>query len=158
VRRSYSTGAETLPKSGRVRTVPLAPAVAEALARLGQRAHFTGRDDLVFATATGGRLNAWSLRRRYKATAKRAGLRPLRFHDLRHACGSNLAAAGFSIVEIQQYMGHADIETTSIYLHAKDRGDEADRFGIAFAVEPIECGTDVVGDPSSYSASNSFAL
>jgi integrase len=138
VRRSFSYGVETAPKSGRVRTVPLAPAVAQALASLGLRGHFTDRDDLVFATETGGRLDAWTLRRRYGAAVKRAGLRRLRFHDLRHSFGSNLAAAGFSIVDIQAFMGHADIGTTMIYMHAKQRGDEAQRLGAAFAVEKIE--------------------
>jgi integrase len=138
VRRSYSHGAETAPKSGRVRTVPLSLGVGQALARLGQRPHLTGRDDFVFAGETGERLDSWSLRERYKSAAKRAGLRPLRFHDLRHSFGSNLAAAGESIVSIQSYMGHADIKTTMVYMHARDRGDDADRLTAAFAVEPIE--------------------
>jgi hypothetical protein len=34
-----------------------------------------------------------------------AGLRPLRFHDLRHTYGSLLAAAGIDLVSIQAVMG-----------------------------------------------------
>src|SRR3954453_9953851 len=45
---SFSGGRLTPPKSGKVRPVPMAPAVAEALARLGQREYFTGEDELVF--------------------------------------------------------------------------------------------------------------
>ena len=37
--RSYAGGQLTTPKSGKVRSVPMAPDVAEALARLGQREH-----------------------------------------------------------------------------------------------------------------------
>ena len=48
VRASFAGGALTTPKSGKVRSVPLAPDVAEALARLAEREHWTGDDDLVF--------------------------------------------------------------------------------------------------------------
>ena len=48
VRASYSAGALTSPKSGKVRAVPMAPAVASALARLSDRGHSTGDEDLVF--------------------------------------------------------------------------------------------------------------
>jgi integrase len=41
VRASYAGGALTTPKSGRVRSVPLAPEVAAVLARLGQRARWS---------------------------------------------------------------------------------------------------------------------
>jgi integrase len=42
---SYGLGTVTTPKPGKVRSALLAPDVAEALARLGQRQHFTGDDD-----------------------------------------------------------------------------------------------------------------
>jgi integrase len=84
VRASYSAGQLTSPKSGKVRGVPMAPDVASALARLGAREHFTGDDDLVFCGETGSYLDGSALRRRYKAALQSAGLRSLRFHDLRH--------------------------------------------------------------------------
>jgi integrase len=51
VRRSATVGANATiktPKSGRVRSVPMVPQIATALARLGQREQFAGPDDLVF--------------------------------------------------------------------------------------------------------------
>jgi integrase len=87
VRRSFSTGWLTTPKSGKVRAVPLAPDVAAVLARLGQRERWTGDDELVFPGVLGGFLCDSALRRRYKAALARAGLRQLRFHDLRHSSG-----------------------------------------------------------------------
>ena len=48
VRASYAEGQLTTPKSGKVRSVPMAPDVAKALAGLGQRGGWTGDDDLVF--------------------------------------------------------------------------------------------------------------
>jgi integrase len=47
VRASYAEGQLTTPKNGKVRAVPLAPQVASALARLGERERSTGEDDLV---------------------------------------------------------------------------------------------------------------
>ena len=69
VRASYSAGQLTTPKSGKVRSVPMAPDVAAAIARLGQRDEFIGEDDFVFA----GGFGAADQRRRTvaRATAKR---------------------------------------------------------------------------------------
>lgn len=47
VRSSYAGGRLTTPKSGKVRSVPMAPDVAAALAALGRRECWTGDDDLV---------------------------------------------------------------------------------------------------------------
>src|SRR3954452_12028793 len=54
VTASYTNGELSTPKSGKVRSVPMAPAVGEALAGLGQRDNFTTEDDLVFVGQAGG--------------------------------------------------------------------------------------------------------
>ena len=49
---------------------------------------------------------------------ERNGLRKIRFHDLRHSCASLLYAHGVSLKEIQEWLGHSNISTTSnIYTH-----------------------------------------
>jgi integrase len=131
VRGSYAAGALTAPKSGRVRSVPLVDDAATLLARLGHRPSFTGEDDLVFCEAMGEYLADDRLRRRYHAALSTAGLRRLRFHDLRHTFGS-LAITKADIVEVQAWMGHADVTTTMRYLHYRDRADAAARLGTAF--------------------------
>ncbi|HEY3434826.1 MAG TPA: tyrosine-type recombinase/integrase, partial [Solirubrobacterales bacterium] len=77
VRGSYAEGVLTTPKSGKVRSVPLAPSVAEILAKLGQRDQWTGDDDLVFVGQAGGYLDGRALRRRYDKALERANLRKL---------------------------------------------------------------------------------
>jgi integrase len=72
------------------------------------------------------------LGRRYKAAQRKAGLRPLRFHDLRHTFGS-LAVNRASIVQVQGWMGHADIKTTMRYLHYKSHANDAALLDGAFA-------------------------
>jgi Phage integrase family len=38
-------------------------------------------------------------------------------HDLRHTFGTQLAATGQPIRSIQEFLGHADVKTTQIYMH-----------------------------------------
>ena len=40
-------------------------------------------------------------------------MKRIRFHDLRHSCASLLYANGVSLKEIQEWLGHSDISTTS---------------------------------------------
>ena len=134
VRVSFSTGQLTTPKSGKVRAVPLAPAVASALAPLSRRADWTGDDDLVFVGIAGEYLDGSALRRRYKAALAAAGLRPLRFHDLRHTFGTRMIAKA-DIRRVQEWMGHSNMQTTMRYLHYAPREEDARLVAEAFEVE-----------------------
>jgi integrase len=107
VRGSYAAGVLTAPKFGKVRAVPMAPDVASALAQLGRRTDWVGDDDLVFTGEAGSYLDGSALRRRYKSALAAAGLRQLRFHDLRHTFGTRMIAEA-DIRRVQEWMGHAD--------------------------------------------------
>jgi len=49
---------------------------------------------------------------------KKAGLRKIRFHDLRHSCATLMYAKGVQLKDMQLWLGHSDISTTSnIYTH-----------------------------------------
>jgi integrase len=117
VRRSYSRGQWTTPKSRRAsRAVPMADRVAAELELHFQRSDYVHDDDLVFAHPHTGRpYDASKSRVRFKQALKRAGLRDLRFHDLRHTYGTRMAAAGTPLRTLQGWMGHRDYKTTEIY-------------------------------------------
>jgi integrase len=133
VEENLAGGEIGTPKSGKVRSLPMVPEVATALARLSQRGRFAGDDDVVFPGVEGGHLDGSALRRRYLTARKAAKLRPLKFHELRHTFGS-LAIDRASIVQVQHWMGHADIDTTMRYLHHKSRAGEAELLAGAFEV------------------------
>jgi integrase len=133
VRASYGGGQLTTPKSGKVRAVPMAPAVASALAQLSRREDWVGDDDLDFVGAVGNYVDGSALRRRYKAALARAVLRQLRFHDLRHTFGTRMIAKA-DIRRVQEWMGHADVQTTMKYLHYAPREEDARLVAEAFAM------------------------
>ena len=136
VTASYTERELSTPKSGKVRSVPLAPEVARALARLSQRGSWTREDDLVFPGITGEHLDASALYRRYKLALQRAGLRDLRFHDLRHTFGTR-AISKASILQVKEWMGHADVQTTMQYLHYSPRPQDALLLAEAFRDDPV---------------------
>jgi integrase len=146
VRRSYNAhGGLGSPKSGKVRSVPLVSDVAQVLAGLADREDFVGDADLVFPGELGRFMDASSLRIRYKAALKRAGLRSLRFHDLRHTFGT-LAVRRAEVPAVQAWMGHSDIQTTMRYVHHRDRGGEARLLAEAFRVTGVPDLADALDD------------
>ena len=56
--------------------------------------------------------------RHFKLLLKKNGLPHIRFHELRHSCASLLINQGFTLKDVQEYLGHADIQmTANIYGH-----------------------------------------
>jgi integrase len=62
-----------------------------------------------------------------------AGVREVRFEDLRHTFGTRLAAKGVPLRDIQEWMGHEDIRTTQIYAAYEPRKHEAKFVSDAFS-------------------------
>ncbi|GKS55032.1 tyrosine-type recombinase/integrase [Enterococcus mundtii] len=77
-----------------------------------------------------------SLYRNWKRFIKRAQLRDIRFHDIRHTSASYLLAdANIPIKAVQEILGHKDYRTTmNIYGHALEESKRAasDRFSKLF--------------------------
>jgi len=130
-RRGQAGTVTTTPKSGKVGSVPLVDAAVEWLARRARAPPSRDAGALVFLRARRQPLSDDRLRWRYGKELERAGLRSLRFHDLRHTFGS-LAISRADIVEIRAWMGHADVKTTQRHLHYRDRADAAARLNAAY--------------------------
>ena len=89
------------------------------------------RSELPFPGERGEYLDGSALRRRHKKTLTTAKLRPLRFHDLRHTFGS-IAIDQATIIQVQAWMGHADVQTTMKYMHHRSRAGDARLLSAAF--------------------------
>ena len=93
----------------------------------------------MFPGPTGSYLDGSGLRKRYKTALTAAGLRQLRFHDLRHTFGTRMIVKA-DIRRVQEWMGHADIQTTMRYLHYAPRAEDA-----ALVAEAFELSTPGAG-------------
>ncbi len=110
VRRALWHGTLGTPKSRRSRrAIDLPPTLKEALRQLSTQK----RSEFVFCTERGTPIDADNFRHReFPAALRRAGLRRVRFHDLRHTYTSLLIAQGAHPKYIQAQLGHASIQTT----------------------------------------------
>jgi len=52
-----------------------------------------------------------------REAAERAGLRKIRFHDLRHTFASNFVIKGGNVISLQRILGHSTINMTLRYAH-----------------------------------------
>lgn len=70
--------------------------------------------DLLFTTESGSRLHRSAVLRTMRW--ERTG-RGRRLHDLRHTAACLWLARGVDVSTVQNWMGHASITTTNLYLH-----------------------------------------
>jgi integrase/recombinase XerD len=77
--------------------------------------------EFYFTTLKGGRLNARYVRAMMERLKKKAGIvRKCSPHTLRHTFATELLKETGNIEIVRRALGHADISTTGIYLHALD--------------------------------------
>ena len=100
-------------KVKRVRYIPVSNLVLEILEK-----HCKGKrkDQRVFNFLK----NPNSISNRFKRLKKKAGIKKVRFHDIRHTYALALVKNGFDISEIQQILGHSTIITTKKYLRFRE--------------------------------------
>ena len=70
----------------------------------------------VFGNAVGQR--RVTIKTAWRNTCRRAGIEDLHFHDLRREFASRLADSGSGLHDVQEFLGHANITTTSRYLRS----------------------------------------
>ncbi len=131
------TGARRLEvkgKGGKVRPVPIDPALDEVLdLYLRERSRRFPKDRLdhpsipLFVDARGRRLTVHQIRYLIEKLYVRAGIRAqvpagALVHALRHTFATSALEAGADVVELQELLGHASLETTRRYLSATAQG------------------------------------
>jgi len=123
------------PKNGKPRLVPLPDAAREALTvhrqqQDGYRRMF-GPDyrsglDLVFATPEGDYLKPDSITAKFCLLARKAGLKRVSLHSLRHSHSSLLLSLGIPLPVVSKRLGHTTpAVTASIYSHPLSRDEVA---------------------------------
>lgn len=70
-------------------------------------------NNYVFKWDNGNPYNPDYITDKFSKTLVKYELKKIRFHDLRHSCASLLNAQGFTLKDIQEWLGHADIQTTA---------------------------------------------
>lgn len=110
------------------RTLPLIPACEQMLNKMKKeqeqnrkvcgKSYCTDYLDYIYVDPIGKRILPDFLSQHFPDFLVAHQMKRIRFHDLRHSCASLLYANGVSLKEIQEWLGHSDISTTSnIYTH-----------------------------------------
>jgi site-specific recombinase XerD len=123
---SLGTGANVrcTGKGRKHRAVPLTTAT-QAVLEVWMTERAGRRDEPLFPTRTGRRLSTDAVERLVRKHAVAAATRcpsirveQLHPHVLRHSCAMTLLQAGVDTAVIALWLGHADIRSTNVYLHA----------------------------------------
>jgi integrase len=118
IRRAYWNRIVTTPKNGKSRRVDMSDQLAQALSEhrlaLNRSALKKGRpmSDWIFPSSVGAPLEPNRVREAFFLALKHAGLRRIRFHDLRHSFASWLIANGESLAYVKEQLGHHSIQIT----------------------------------------------
>jgi len=105
------------PKGKKERKAPFDPVLQEAIRKLWRE---NGQHEYVFSRADGSTPGSSWISLNFKKWLKRAGIvlrgRNIVPHSSRHSLASLLEKRGVPLRYIQELLGHADLETTKIYL------------------------------------------
>jgi len=162
VRRNFTHGKMTTPKSGESRRVDLSRELTATLETLQLDRQFQAAarglkegPPWVFCNEKGHPLNQNRIRLKFFRLLKGAGVRQVRFHDLRHSFASLLLQNGESPVYVKDQMGHSSIQVTvDLYGHLIPGGNKqaVDRLdtpvGLPNSATPVQPGS-VIRKPIS---------
>lgn len=110
------------------RYVPLGPV---AIAILEELAPSQDRTGLVFTDPAGAPLVGTTMSHRFADHCRAAGIRPYRWHDLRHFYASGLLNHGVSMAVVSKLLGHRDATITTRTYHHLTREDSLGTAAIA---------------------------
>ncbi len=107
-------------KRGKERVVPMNPEVQDVLRRWLASRQFSDSKYVFCNLRNGQRLSRKTVWAAMKTYAQRAGIRHVHPHMLRHTFGTDLADRDVPVEQIKDLMGHASIETVSIYISVSE--------------------------------------
>jgi hypothetical protein len=107
----------------------------EEQAELGQRERFMGDDDLVFAGVVGDTSTRTSCEPPTTTRLSAPGCAACASTTCVTPSGTRAVEKAESILELKEWMGHANVQTTMRYLHYKSKADAARRLSEAFTEE-----------------------
>ena len=105
-------------KTAEARSVPITNRLRQVLdaRRTGPDGRAHGPNAYVFGNEVGEPIG--TVRTAWLATCRRAGVEGLNFHDLRREFASRLLESGAAEHDVRDWLGHANITTTSRYLRS----------------------------------------
>jgi integrase len=102
-----------------VRDALVAPEHRQKVEQIAAGATWSGNPDgLVFTTEKGLQIRHTNVAKTFHIRARRAGVKRIRPHDMRHTCATLLRSRNVPLQVIQQVLRHTDIRMTQKYAHA----------------------------------------
>lgn len=104
-------------KGHKERWLGINDSLSDALMEYRKGSRFTSPSDPVVCNDRGERTYERHMRRAHERVCRRAGVKILRIHDLRHTYASHYIMNGGSLVELQSLLGHSSPTMTLKYAH-----------------------------------------
>ena len=108
------------------RSFPLIPDIKQMLLQLNEQENRNRKafgksyvnNDYILKWDDGRPFSPDYVTHRFSVLLKKNNLPHIRFHELRHSCASFLINMGFTLKDVQEWLGHSDIKmTANIYSH-----------------------------------------
>ena len=100
-------------KSGKPRIIPINSVLLDELSRLKQA---NGKSEHVFLDPANDKPMK-DVKTAFRSACRRAEIKGVRFHDLRHTAASRMVEAGVDLVTVSKILGHSTIQMTMRYAH-----------------------------------------
>lgn len=131
-------------KTKRTRYVRLRKAAEAALEDVPQMTRDGRLIPWIFASSvTGEPYTRWEVRHGFERAVRRAGVKDVRMHDLRHTLATRLYRETKDLQAVQKVLGHSIITTTTRYAHVF----QTDADSAMDALDSVDRSTDISGVP-----------